>query len=311
MDVGGCSSQYYPVFSTVWGELVDNLVDKKTTRGCRFLFANRIGFWEIRSWKFCGTSSQRAATDAEAVTGAAATSASPSRGCRRDRLSRVRRRTRQVLRRSRGNKGVAVTEAGRGDPTAEVRPPRAIGVARRWKAPRVRRSVRAFASSSRQRPSGKSDLAFGWGAASWATSSLGTARRKSMPEGSGRAISREAAVHRTGGESSLFRARSATGKRREVSEPAPGWGKSVRALSGVRAGVVRSIRSFATPELGRFGWCPPQGGASSVTLRVRSQRQRRSLRALGRVLGSIQLQKLMGTTWPWEAPVNSRLGPQV
>lgn len=51
--------------------------------------------------------------------------------------------------------------------------------------------------------------------------------------------------------------------------------------------------------------------SSSVARRVYSQRVGRSLRALGRVLGSIQLQKLMGITWPWEAPVNSRLGPQV
>jgi superfamily II DNA or RNA helicase len=51
--------------------------------------------------------------------------------------------------------------------------------------------------------------------------------------------------------------------------------------------------------------------SSSVARRVYSQRVGRGLRALGRVLGSIQLQKLMGITWPWEAPVNSRLGPQV
>jgi hypothetical protein len=85
-------------------------------------------------------------------------------------------------------------------------------------------------------------------------------QRKLLLEGSGSASSQEGAIHRTEGEAGFFRARSATGKRQEVSGFDPGWGKSVMTLSGVVAGVVRNCRSRSTPELGEFGWWPSQGG---------------------------------------------------
>lgn len=161
---------------------MDNLVDKKTTRRCRFLFANRVGFWEIRSWKFCGTSSQRAPNDAEAVTGAAATSASPIRVVKR-RAELCASKDPSGLSSSQSRKGAAVIETGRGDPTVEVRPQREIGVARRWKAPRVRRSARAFASAGRRRPSGVSVVAFGRRQVRWATSSPIDASAKAVARG--------------------------------------------------------------------------------------------------------------------------------
>jgi hypothetical protein len=62
---------------------VDNPVVKKTTRRVHFLFAHKARIWENRSWKFCGTSSQRTVSDAEAQEG---TGAGAAGGFERSRI---------------------------------------------------------------------------------------------------------------------------------------------------------------------------------------------------------------------------------
>ena len=140
----------------------------------------------------------------------------------------------------------------------EVRPHREIGVARRWKAPRVQRSARAFASAGWQRPSGRSPSLSGDGRHAGRprpSSSVGESRRK-------RALG------------ALLRKGKPSTERKAVwacSEYQPLRGSDKRCPGLIQVGVnpsrcCRASRrgspgtSFlTTPELGRFGWCPPQG----------------------------------------------------
>jgi hypothetical protein len=61
-----------PLISGSCGQLVDKLVAKKSDLLVRFLFANRVGFDDNCSWKFCGTSGQRTQPNVEAQQGTAA-----------------------------------------------------------------------------------------------------------------------------------------------------------------------------------------------------------------------------------------------
>lgn len=206
--------------------------------------------------------------DAEAVTGAAAAPATPIR-VSKETVELCAEEDPSGPSPSQSRKGVAVTEASWGDPIVEVRPRREIDVARRWKAPRVRQSTRAFASAGRRRPSGMTAVAFGWQRECWATSSLIDvsakavargfwedffARRSDPPNGRRFELVPSANLPRGSdkGCSDLFQV---------------GVNPSGRCRASGRGSSGPSVSS--TPELGRFGWCPPQGGASSVASQVR------------------------------------------
>jgi hypothetical protein len=196
---------------------------------------------------------QRAPKDAEAVTGAAAISASPSRGCRRRWLSCARGRTRQVLRRC------AVTKASRSSKRAgETRPWRSDHHERsRWQGGGRHLGCGSRFGLSRARigggPQAHRFSLSGGELVRWATSSLVEVAAKAVARGIWERFLARGGNPPNRRRSGLFPSSKRNGEATRGVRIRSRLGKIRHDAVGCRGGGREEHSFHVTPELGGFG----------------------------------------------------------